>query len=920
MLTRLKRQKTRRGIVWLLLGAMGMSSLSGCSRQFWRRQADKDTYNALAPKLSDPRWEIPRMEVTPDGRSRFFDPFDPDKEPLPPDDPAAHEFMHCVDGRKGYKNWHKLGTSFALENPQWLAPYGIQMRDIDPVNGHSQVQLRDITLPQTIDLTSIHSREYQSAIEDVYLTALALTAERFKLGVRYLFASKEPGADFTSRSDANGRTTSNLYTHFGISQMLPAGGQIAVDIANTVTWVFAGSGSEVSAPSMGYSLTQPLLFNAGRKVVMENLTQAERSVLYAARTLARFRQTLFTQVAVSYLNILQQRQSILNSESNIRQLEEQLEAQQVKDSYVPQGVAAALEGLPVLDIPQELQTKLSYDGNWLKWRGEMSEAEEQSLLSLSTDREYKDAAQELIDFKKQQTTSLSFLQLRDSLNRVQSSLANSQRQLADQLDTLKLIIGLPPNVSLDTEDSLLGPFELISADLINLERDSRDIQKRIGERLLPNREEGAVEDLPPALATVKIYIEELVRIRDELYSSGITAVRNDLLEIQEILEVTKDDWSAARPGMRYFRSEAERNILVDRLTNDLRLYRLAERDFAFGSGLLDLLKQLTNFESEESMLRSLDKDGSGRIELAELPPEWAELPRSGDKVAKDSYSVPELLAESASGMRVLRDKYLLRMAQSLEVLQASLRVESIAIVPFTLDGTMRVPDIEEVVQIGLENRVDLMNIRAQVMDARRDVEVIANRMESGLDIEFAGRQSLSPNSRRDLNHAAVLRWTTPLDQVLERNDYRASLVAYQRARRTYMLEEDRVKQSIRVSWRQIRVQEYRLEIDRTTVRNAALQYDSASLQAAGGQQQNALSLVNALNAVLTAQNSLVADWITYETNRLNIFRDMGIMEIDPRGVWTDPFYLQMNNLSAGGNVPSPAAAPDVLPPYSVPQN
>jgi len=920
MLTRLMRQKTRRGIVWLMLGAMGMSSLSGCSRQFWRQQADQDTYNALTPKLSDPRWQIPRMELTPDGRSRFFDPFNPDKEPLPPDDPAAHEFMHCVDGRKGYRNWHKLGRSFALENPQWLAPYGIQMQDIDPVHGHKQVQLRDISLPEAIDLTSIHSREYQSAIEDVYLEALSLTAERFRLGVRYLFAGREPGAGFVTRTDSNGRATSTFGKSFGVSQLLPAGGQVAVEIANTVTWVFAGSGSEVSAPSLGYSLTQPLLFNAGRKVVLENLTQAERSVLYAARTLARFRQILFTQVTVSYLSILQQRQSILNSESNIRQLEEQLEAQLVKDSYVPQGVAAALEGLQDLPIPPELEEKLSYDGNWLKWRGDMSEAEEQSLLTLSQDREYQDAAQELIDFKKQQTTSLSYLQLRDSLNRVQSGLANNQRQLADQQDTFKLIIGLPPNVSLEIEESLLRPFELISTDLINLERDSRDIQKRIGERLLPNREKGAVEDLPPALETVRIYIEELVRIRDEIYSSGIIAVRNDLLEIQEILELTKDDWSAARPGMRYFRSEAERNTLVERLTNDVRLYRLAERDFAFGSGLLDMLKQLTNFESEESMLQSLDKDGSGRIELSELPQGWAELPRSGDKVAKNSYSVPELLAESASGMRDLRDKYLLRMAQSLEVLQASLRVESIALVPFTLDGTMRVPDIEEVVQLGLENRVDLMNVRARVMDARRAVEIAANRMESGLDVEFAGRQSLNPNSRRELNHGATLRWTTPLDQVLERNDYRAALVSYQRARRAYMLEEDRVKQSIRVSWRQIQVQEYRLEIDRTTVRNAALQYDSASLQAAGGQQQNALSLVNALNAVLTAQNSLVADWITYETNRLNIFRDMGIMVIDPRGVWTDPFYLQMDNLSAGGNVPSPAPAPDAVLPDSVPQN
>ena len=111
----------------------------------------------------------------------------------------------------------------------------------------------------------------------------------------------------------------------------------------------------------------------------------------------------------------------------------------------------------------------------------------------------------------------------------------------------------------------------------------------------------------------------------------------------------------------------------------------------------------------------------------------------------------------------------------------------------------------------------------------------------------------------------------------------------------------------------------RLEIDRTAVRNAALQYDSASLQATATQQGNALSVLNALSTLLNAQNALVGDWITYETNRLNIFVNMGIMQLDPRGVWDDPFYLQMNNLQDNEIVP-PAMTPGVVLPNSQPQN
>lgn len=116
---------------------MGTSGLSGCSRQFWRKQAQSDTYSAVTEKLNNPHWALPRINLTPDPRSRFYDPHDPDCEPLLPDDPAAHEYMHCVNGRLGYKNWHKLGTAMSIENPQWLEPFGIAVQNADPVIGHS---------------------------------------------------------------------------------------------------------------------------------------------------------------------------------------------------------------------------------------------------------------------------------------------------------------------------------------------------------------------------------------------------------------------------------------------------------------------------------------------------------------------------------------------------------------------------------------------------------------------------------------------------------------------------------------------------------------------------------------------------------------------------------------------------------------
>ena len=111
-----------------------------------------------------------------------------------------------------------------------------------------------------------------------------------------------------------------------------------------------------------------------------------------------------------------------------------------------------------------------------------------------------------------------------------------------------------------------------------------------------------------------------------------------------------------------------------------------------------------------------------------------------------------------------------------------------------------------------------------------------------------------------------------------------------------------------------------MEIDRANVRIAAKQYDNAALQASAGAQQNALSLLQALRTVLDAQNTLAADWVTYETNRLNIFRDMGIMQLDTRGVWNDPWYLQTPDLQSDDAFVLPAMTPGAIPPNSQPQN
>ncbi len=68
--------------------------VSGCSRQFYRRQADRETGYLVREKSVGTPWEVPReYSIQPDPRSRFFDPTDPNYPTLPPAGPFLYSYQ-----------------------------------------------------------------------------------------------------------------------------------------------------------------------------------------------------------------------------------------------------------------------------------------------------------------------------------------------------------------------------------------------------------------------------------------------------------------------------------------------------------------------------------------------------------------------------------------------------------------------------------------------------------------------------------------------------------------------------------------------------------------------------------------------------------------------------------------------------------
>ncbi|MCA9041046.1 MAG: TolC family protein [Planctomycetaceae bacterium] len=818
---------------------------SGCSRTFWREQADDESYRLLANKMNDGRWVLPRIDVSPSPYSRLYDPYDPDRPPLPPDDPAANQYMQRMSYQgiiDGYDSWHEFGQTFTVENPHWLDQFGITPDQLCPPDqrfGEPVPVLNNLTLPDALELASINSREYQTEIENLYLAALDLTLERFQFNVRFLGFGGEPSADLQYESIPDGRNSLALGSRFGVSQLLPSGAQWVVELANNTLWIFSGENSTSTSSVISYSLVQPLLRGAGRKVVLENLTFQERVVLYQTRDLARFRKTFFTDIVSNYLDLLQTVQSIANLENNIDLLEDQLERLRAEAELreFSRFTTRLLELDPAIVFPPEVADQIDYDDRQriLIWKGDMSSEQMKILRGVSNNPQFIAAISDLIQQQTADQTSLELIQLESRFVNSQNSLRQARQNYQTSLDQFKLLLGLPTDFQITIDKSLIAPFQLIDQVLSGT---TEELKESIA--ILPEPEKSPTID--EYLSVVTQFEKTFIQSQRET----IKLVEADSEKVKRLLETGRAEAASAA------------------VSNLPRLQQDVERD-------------LRLLEDEKSSL-------SVEIEqLAELKADLIEY-REQDSLT------PELSVEIYEQLGEIRQQ-LIRISQSLQVIQIGFRVELIKLEPFNMT-------MEGAVAYALENRLDLMNARARVMDARRQLEVAANTLEGVVDVRAEGDIRTPVGTRpfdfrgTESSFRVGLGFTAPLDQINERNTYRAALVNYQRVKRDYMALEDRVKQQVRQSHRNLTVLRENFETARQSVRINARQYDiTVELANSRNPSPNqGLNILNALDSVLTAQNQLIGIFINYETNRLNIHRDMGMMEIDERGLWQDPFY------------------------------
>lgn len=330
-------------ILALGLGLAAMAIGPGCSRTSYRMAADRQSYGIIQERELNPTWNTPPRAVEADARTRIGDPIDPDRAPIPIDEPTARRFQVSAGWPHEFHGWRKRGLT-PIEHKDWLKWL--------PRDEKGEVILgRDTVLPLGLG----NSREYQTQVEDVYLAALALTLARFEFQAHGFFASRNFFNFFGARANQlNDFTTTN---NGGFSQNFVTGAQLLVDLSNTLVWDFS-KGLNAASSALIVNASQPLLRGAGVRIRTQELSESERGVLYSIRDFAHFRRGFYVDLAGGggYLGLLQQAQGIRNQENNLESLERNLEEHR---ALAAAGLISLLQRDQVFQQYQESQFSLA---------------------------------------------------------------------------------------------------------------------------------------------------------------------------------------------------------------------------------------------------------------------------------------------------------------------------------------------------------------------------------------------------------------------------------------------------------------------------------------------------------------------------------------------------------------------------------
>jgi len=469
-------------------------------------------------------------------------------------------------------------------------------------------------------------REYLNAEEDYLLAAIRLLIERHLWGPRFF---DDVTTTFSGQrlSGVGYRSALNVMNELRLTQRLPYGGNVEARLvtqaAQQLTAIVGDAYTQSS--QLILSANVPLLRNAG-KIAQENLIQAERDLIYAARDFEAFRRGFLVDIARDYFNLIAQQSAI---ENQVDRLDSVIEFRKQTDALVEAGRESPFQARNIEQNVLTSQNALinSREGFILakdrfKIRLGLPVETPMTLEPISLDLEdpevtVEEAARAALEYR------LDYQNEMDQLNDAKRSVTNAKNQLLPDL-TLNASTTLRTNtgaqvggLDFDLDDTSYNaritfglPLDReierlqLRQSLINLLRQKRNLDQFRDNVVLESR--AAVREIDRARFSIRLQ-EQAVKINErrleEIRIKADTATPQERLDAENELLGARNDRDASLRDLR--------TAILDflRLTGQLRVTEVGQLRPL--TGMVYRIEGRMNTEPGEDEPKDTDAENEG---------------------------------------------------------------------------------------------------------------------------------------------------------------------------------------------------------------------------------------------------------------------------------------------------------------------
>ncbi len=952
--------------VWLAILAAVLLE-AGCGRSLYRRQADRESHYLVREKSIGTPWEIPEnYTVQPDPRSRFFDPTPTDHPILPPAGPQLYAYSLPIPGRPRSTDAEVVpapqpngtqsnspsdspsnspsdgeplplpkdltnapgpvprnladegGSDVALvahqeelemapppeapaepessvdSPPNPVAEIGDPFDDDISVVTESRSDVKGFIeqridqrywndmpkqcLARMVDFASVrdeyartfgtapspammsqaprmsfedlfelallNSREYQRQKELLYEAALTLSLERFAYATKFTVRGTTVDTTYTHRR-VDGITVNSLAAPTSLT------GDKLLATSGTLVGQFANSVVMTFNGPSGFAadVSSEILLDFTQRVfqrdiLLEPLIQSERDLVYAARRYARFRKEFFFDVASTYYNIL----------------------------------------LTYRRVEIDAQNYFSQALNFQQARAEISS-------------EITNAPNVVF-----------YNQYEQGVLTARSTLIRQCLQLEDELDQMKLTLGLPTETLIDVDLTELEQLTL--RDMIEVNREQvRRWQARLetlrAKALTANHADILTADYSLAERLISWFLQRRridpnVAEPVELYQIR-ARFRLDAARLEAGLqrEALAESQTATPPKQRILIFQRQ----IDMIDAQLLLLQ-RQGQFATRSNVVHevLDKARSKYRQTRLEFDGLQEDLNKALEHNPDDTVIIGLIDRATRTLAELDTITQDLDDVLFGgpVNMVEPAETLARTRELEAYtQAAFQAAEHGLPPIDISA-------DEAMITSLVQRLDLMNERGTLADRWREIKIAADELKSRLDLQASqaiGTEKNRPFSfSTDNSQTRVgLTWDLPLNRKRDRNLYRRTLINYNVGIRDLQQYEDTIKLNVRRQLRNLEQARVQYPISVAQAALAEEQVLSTRLQLILGMPGvRAPDLLLAYNDSREALSAMVVRRIGYIVERARFALELEAMMLDDTGFWpeiNDPQYQPRPNFT-----------------------